>query len=241
MAPPVLTTERLAAAYGPVQVLWDIDLEVAPGAAMLLLGANGAGKSTLLATIVGLHPALRGAITLFGERVEHEPAHRRARRHLAYMSEQGIFPPLSIRENLRLGALTTDARTRSERLERVLGLFPELATRLDDPAGGLSGGQRKMVGIAKCLMSDPKLLIMDEPSAGLAPRVVNEVIDRLDALHAEGITIVLAEQNVSFLRLASDVVVLEGGHVRFRGTRETFEHDARLREAFFGLEGLQEL
>lgn len=241
MAPPALTIDGLGAAWGPVQVLWDITFSVEDGAATLVLGANGAGKSTLLATLVGLHEARGGSVSLFGESVDRVPAHRRARLGVAFMSEQGIFPSLSIRENLVLGGLRLRQRERAARIDEVLAMFPELADRLGEPAGSLSGGQRKMVGIAKCLMAAPRLLIMDEPSAGLAPRIVNEVIERLRDLHAQGITLLVAEQNVSFLELATDVIVLEGGRVRFSGPRDAFEHDNQLREAFFGLEGLQEL
>lgn len=241
LVPPALTIDHLGAAWGPVQVLWDVSFVVDDGASTLVLGANGAGKSTLLATLVGLHEARGGSISMFGESVDRVPAHRRARLGVAFMSEQGIFPSLSIRENLVLGGLRLPSKERTSRIDEVLAMFPELTDRLAEPAGSLSGGQRKMVGIAKCLMAAPRLLIMDEPSAGLAPRIVNEVIDRLRDLHGHGITLLVAEQNVSFLELATDVIVLEGGRVRFCGSRDTFEHDNQLREAFFGLEGLQEL
>jgi len=238
---PALSVERLSAAYGAVQVLWDVDLTVAEGAASLLLGANGAGKSTLLACIVGLKRPRTGTISAFGTPIERLAAPRRARAGIAFMSEQGIFPTLSVRENLQLAALRLRGAERAERLAQVLDTFPELAGRLGDLAGSLSGGQRKMVGIAKCLMARPRLLIMDEPSSGLAPKVVGEVVERLAALHASGLTMLIAEQNVSFLSIATDVVVLEGGRVRFAGPESAFEGDQALREAFFGLEGIQEV
>lgn len=222
-------------------VVRELSLTVDLGQAIVVLGANGAGKSTLLRAIVGLLPTSGGTISLFGDDVTRASTAKRARKGMAFMSEQGIFPSLSVKENLQLGAMTNRNRSFDAGLETVLALFPELANRLREPAGSLSGGQRKMVGIAKCVMAQPSLLIMDEPSAGLSPKFVSEVVETLIKLHADGLTLLVAEQNVEFLKLAQTAVVLEGGYVRFNGPVAELSNNKTLHDAFFGIDSIQEI
>lgn len=203
---------------------------------MLLLGANGAGKTTLLKSIVGLLPIEDGEVWLFDHSVKRLPAPKRITLGLSFMSELGIFPSLSVDDNLRLGAHGVARREIEARLEEAYTAFPDLVGRRKEVAGTLSGGQRKMVGISKCLMAHPKILLMDEPSAGLSPKYVNEVVNHLNILRKSGLTLLVAEQNVSFLAAADEACVLEGGRINFRGTINEFEQDEKLHEAFFGLD-----
>lgn len=241
MAAPALDVKNITIAYSGMAVVRELSLTVDLGQAIVVLGANGAGKSTLLRAIVGLLPTSGGTISLFGDDVTRASTAKRARKGMAFMSEQGIFPSLSVKENLQLGAMTNRNRSFDAGLETVLALFPELANRLREPAGSLSGGQRKMVGIAKCVMAQPSLLIMDEPSAGLSPKFVSEVVETLIKLHADGLTLLVAEQNVEFLKLAQTAVVLEGGYVRFNGPVAELSNNKTLHDAFFGIDSIQEI
>jgi len=236
-AGPLLAVRGLAGGHGALQVLWDIDLDVAAGSVVVVLGANGAGKTTLLTTVAGHLPALAGQVFLDGVDVSRVGPAARARLGLAWMSEQAVFPELSVRENLRLGAWRLGRRAAREAVTDVLEHFPELAGRLGAPAGTLSGGQRKLLGLGKALAGRPRVLVLDEPSAGLSPAYVNEVVERLRALRSDGYAVLLAEQNVAFLALADRVAVLEGGRVRFRGTPADLEGDRDLAAAFFGITG----
>jgi branched-chain amino acid transport system ATP-binding protein len=164
----LLTLRGVQSGYGAMQILWGVDLDVGEGETVLLLGANSAGKTTLLRTIIGLLPCWQGSIEFAGERLEHLAPDKRIQRGIAFMSELGVFPTLSIEENIRLGGyFLSDGEVR-KRSVRLFDLFPDLAKKRREPAASLSGGQRKMLGIAKVLVSEPKLLLMDEPSsAGL--------------------------------------------------------------------------
>ncbi len=241
MEPLALEINGVSSGYGRVQVLWDVSFTVNQGSVIVLLGANGAGKTTLLKVIVGLVKAWSGEVKAFGEDIGRLNTARRVRNGIAYMSEQGIFPGLSVRENLALGAGRASKAEVRERLSLVYDMFPELVERGKSLAGSLSGGQRKMVGISKCLMAKPKLLILDEPSSGLSPKFVAEVVEQLHTLRSFGITMVIAEQNVSFLETADSACVLEGGRINFSGGVDEFEGDEALHAAFFGLEGIQEV
>ncbi|KJE75382.1 ABC transporter ATP-binding protein [Ferrimicrobium acidiphilum] len=241
MAALALEVKDITIAYSGMAVVRELSLEVDPGQAIVILGANGAGKSTLLRAIVGLLPTSGGTVSLFGDDVTKASTAKRARKGLAFMSEQGIFPSLSVKENLQLGAMTNRNRSFDAGLETVLALFPELGGRLNEPAGSLSGGQRKMVGIAKCVIAQPSLLIMDEPSAGLSPKFVSEVVETLITLHSDGMTLLVAEQNVEFLKFAQTAVVLEGGYVRFNGPVAELSNNKTLHDAFFGIESIQEI
>ncbi|MHB1525506.1 MAG: ABC transporter ATP-binding protein [Candidatus Dormibacteria bacterium] len=233
----LLLVDGVGSGYGSMQVLWDVSLRISRGEGVLLLGANGAGKTTLLKAISGLLPLKSGSIRLDGAGIDHLRADQRVRRGAGVMTEQGVFPTLSVEDNLRLGAYTLPRAAVSMVMKDVYQLFPELFGRRRDVVGSLSGGQRKLVAVAKALMCRPQLLIMDEPSAGLSPRYVKEVVSQLMAVRQRGLSLLVAEQNVAFLELADRVYVLEGGRVRFEGTVSALEGNQAVREAFFGLGG----
>lgn len=221
--------------YGAMQILWGIDLDVGAGETVLLLGANSAGKTTLLRTIIGLLPCWSGTIAFEGEALQTLPPDQRIRRGIAFMSELGVFPTLSIEENIRLGGyFLSDAQVR-KRGALLFDLFPDLAKKRRDLAASLSGGQRKMLGIAKVLVSEPKLLLMDEPSSGLAPVFVKQVIEVLKTAIGQGTSLLIAEQNVAFLALADRGFLIDGGRVKLSGTRAELEASDAVREAYFGL------
>lgn len=235
MADYALELRGVNSGYGNLPILWDIDLRVEESVTMVVLGANGAGKSTLLKTIVGILPATSGTIFVAGRPVEHLRVDQRIGLEMSYMSEQGIFPSLTIEENLQLGCYLADKSTMAGRIDEVYTYFPELKERRRTIAGSLSGGQRKMVGVAKALVSDPRLLIMDEPSSGLSPFFVKELVARLKEIKDQHRTLLVAEQNVSFLEIADSACVIEGGRIQFTGSVQEFEADEQLRNAFFGL------
>jgi branched-chain amino acid transport system ATP-binding protein len=235
MAEWLLEARGIEAGYGQVQVLWGAGITVRPRESVVLLGANGAGKTTLLKVIVGLVPAWRGEVRLDGADVTALRTDRRVRRGMAYMSELGVFPGLTIDENLRIGGQFAERAALSRRLQELYEVFPDLAARKRGLAGSLSGGQRKMLGIAKALASGPKVLVMDEPSAGLSPLFVQQVIAVLGRFRGEGLAMLIAEQNVAFLDLADRVSTLEGGRVRFEGSVAALHADDALHRAYFGL------
>jgi branched-chain amino acid transport system ATP-binding protein len=231
----LLGLQNIQSGYGAMQVLWGVDLDVAVGETVLLLGANSAGKSTLLRSLIGLLPCWQGSIRFEGEAIEHLPSEQRIRRGIAFMSELGVFPSLSIDENIALGGyFLSDAQVR-QRKERLFALFPDLASKRRDAAGTLSGGQRKMLGIAKVLVSEPKLLLMDEPSSGLAPVFVKQVIEVLKSSIGSGTSLLIAEQNVAFLQLADRGYLIDHGKVKLSGTRAELEASDAVRETYFGL------
>ncbi|MGH7057503.1 MAG: ABC transporter ATP-binding protein [Acetobacteraceae bacterium] len=231
----LLEVQGLASGYGVLQILWDISLEVRPDESVLLLGANGAGKTTLLRTIVGLIRAWEGTIRFRGQDITHLTPDARIRRGIAFMSELGVFPGLSIKENLRMGGYFLNNAEVRRRAEPLYALFPDLAKRKREPAASLSGGQRKMLGLAKALMAEPALLIMDEPSAGLAPVFVKEMVKTLGGMHGKGMALLIAEQNVSFLPLAERGYLLEGGRVRFSGDTKSLRESGAVRAAYLGV------
>jgi len=232
---PLLQARGVDAGYGTMQVLWGVDLDVRPGETVLLLGANGAGKTTFLKTLVGLIETRRGSIELAGRDVTRMRSSDRMRLGMTYMSELAVFPDLSIEENLKVGAQALGHADPGARAEELYGLFPVLREKRRNPASSLSGGQRKMLGIAKALAAEPKLLVMDEPSAGLSPLFVKEVIRVLGDLQKQGLALLIAEQNIGFLEVATRVFVLEGGGIRFSGTVAEMTDNEALRRAYFGL------
>jgi branched-chain amino acid transport system ATP-binding protein len=235
MSEPLLRMAGVEAGYGKIQVLWGVDLDVRRGESVVLLGPNGAGKTTTLKCLQGLLPARGGKIVFDGEDITTSNARRRVQAGLSYMSELGVFPELTIEENLDLGALFVARKVARRRIAQLYDLFPILTERRRHLAGGLSGGQRKMLGIAKAMASEPKLLAMDEPSAGLSPLLVSTVIKSLAALRAEGLSMLIAEQNVKFLELGDRVFTMEDGRVGFTGTPAQIVADDGLRRAYFGL------
>jgi branched-chain amino acid transport system ATP-binding protein len=230
-----LEVQALQAGYGAMQVLWGIDLQVQPGQTVLLLGANSAGKTTLLRTLIGLLPCSAGQIVFDGQRIDTLRPDQRIRRGIAFMSELGVFPTLSIDENIALGGYFLPQARMKQRREQLFELFPDLARKHRDAASTLSGGQRKMLGIAKVLVAEPRLLLMDEPSSGLAPVFVKQVIDVLRTTIGGGTSLLIAEQNVAFLALADRGYLLDHGKVRASGTREELEASDAVRETYFGL------
>lgn len=231
----LLVARGIEAGYGKVQVLWGVGIDVHPRESVVLLGANGAGKTTLLKVIVGLMPAWHGEVRLGTENVTALRTDRRVRRGVSYMSELGVFPGLTIDENLRIGGQFAERSALARRINELYSVFPDLAARRRALAGSLSGGQRKMLGIGKALASMPKVLVMDEPSAGLSPLFVQQVIETLGRFRTEGLAMLIAEQNVAFLNLADRVLTLEGGRIRFEGTVEQLHADDALHRAYFGL------
>jgi branched-chain amino acid transport system ATP-binding protein len=223
------------AGYGTMQVLWGVDLDVKPGETVLLLGANGAGKTTFLKTLVGLIEVRDGAIRLGGQDVTRMRSSDRMRLGMTYMSELAVFPDLSIEENLRVGAQALGHANPGARAEELYGIFPVLRDKRRNPASSLSGGQRKMLGIAKALAAEPRLLVIDEPSAGLSPLFVKEVLRILGDLRGRGLSLLIAEQNIGFLEVATRVFVLEGGRIRFSGSVAEMTDNEALRRAYFGL------
>jgi branched-chain amino acid transport system ATP-binding protein len=234
-AEPLLQLSGIDGGYGRVQVLWGVDLEVYERETVVLLGANGAGKTTLLKAAMGLIPVWSGRILFGGEDVTHLRTDRRVRKGMVYMSETAVFAGLTIAENIHIGAQFLPKREIRARIDELYAVFPALGERRSALASSLSGGQRKMLGIAKALAGNPRLLIMDEPSAGLSPLFVKEVIRILAQFRGHGVTLLIAEQNVKFLELADRAYSLDGGRIGFAGTvREMHENDA-LRRAYFGL------
>ena len=231
----LLELTGIESGYGPMKILWGIDLEVRPSETVLLLGANSAGKTTLLRTIIGLLPTWQGEIRFEGDRIDRLPPDQRIRRGIAYMSELGVFPGMTIAENIRLGGYFLSEAEVRRRSRKLYDLFPDLAKKRRDLAASLSGGQRKMLGIAKVLVSEPKLLLMDEPSSGLAPVFVKQVVQVLRTSIGHGTALLLAEQNVAFLPLADRGYLIDGGRVRLSGTREELDKSDAVREAYFGL------
>jgi branched-chain amino acid transport system ATP-binding protein len=231
----LLTASGVQAGYGTMQVLWGIDLDVGAGETVLLLGANGAGKTTFLKSLVGLLETRHGTIKLGGEDITGMRSSDRMRRGMTYMSELGVFPDLTIEENIRIGAQALGHADPAGRMEELYRLFPVLREKRRALASSLSGGQRKMLGIAKALSAEPRLLVMDEPSAGLSPLFVKEVIRVLSGLQGRGLALLIAEQNIGFLEVATRVFVLEGGHIRFSGTVAEMSGNEELHRAYFGL------
>jgi branched-chain amino acid transport system ATP-binding protein len=231
----LLDAKGIDAGYGTMQVLWGVDLDVRPGETVLLLGANGAGKTTFLKSLVGLIETRHGSIRLGGGDVTRMRSSDRMRLGMAYMSELAVFPDLSIEENIRVGAQALGHTDPGARVEELYHLFPVLRDKRRNPASSLSGGQRKMLGIAKALAAEPRLLVMDEPSAGLSPLFVKEVIRILSELRGRGLALLIAEQNIGFLEVATRVFVLEGGRIRFSGTVAEMSGNEDLHRAYFGL------
>lgn len=233
----LLELKNVTASYGDVQVLWGVTFAVLEGEIATLVGANGAGKSTTLKAISGVVRATDGQIVFDGDRIDELPAHKIAARGIAHVPEgRRLFPLMSVRENLELGAISSEARRRRlESFERVFALFPKLKERAGQIAGTLSGGEQQMAAIARGLMARPRVLILDEPSLGLAPIIVREMFEIIQTINREGITILLVEQNVQqSLKLADRAYVLENGRVVLSGTGSDLLNDQRVREAYLG-------
>jgi branched-chain amino acid transport system ATP-binding protein len=219
-----LEVRGIESGYGKIQVLWGVDVTLQEGSMVAVLGPNGAGKTTLLRTVMGIIRAWRGSVMMYGLDITSMPSHRRVELGLTMVPEgRRLFPDLTVRENLELGAYTRRARERIvETLELVFNLFPRLKERLHQKAGSLSGGEQQMLAIARALMTRPKVLMLDEPSQGLAPKIAWEVAETLDKIRREvGISVILVEQNVALaLEKADYIYLLEQGRVVLEGFRE---------------------
>jgi branched-chain amino acid transport system ATP-binding protein len=234
---PLLEVAGVTAGYRRLQVLWGVDLAVYEHETVVLLGANGAGKTTLLKAIMRLVDSWAGRIAFAGEDITRLRTDQRVRRGIVFMSETSGFPGLTIEENVLIGAQFLPRHRARQRIDALYAVFPALAERRRALAGSLSGGQRKMLGIAKALVGDPRLLVMDEPSAGLSPLYVKEVIGVLGQFRDQKLALLIAEQNVRFLALADRVYTLDNGRIGFSGTVAAMQENDALRRAYFGLKG----
>ena len=236
----MLDARGLTSGYGAGSVVRGVSLAVRAGEIVALIGANGAGKSTLLKTVSGLLATGAGELVFAGERIERMSTSERMRRGLAHVPEgRQVFAGLSVEDNLRLGTYAQPQLGEAETLRRfadVFTLFPMLQERLHAPAGTLSGGQQQMLAIARGLMSRPRMLLLDEPSLGLAPLLVKEVFERVAGLRRQGLAILLAEQNArQTLAIADRAYVLESGRVVLEGTGAALLHDPQVAERYLGM------
>ena len=234
----MLEIRQLAIAYGDAPAVWDATLDVREREIVSVIGPNGAGKSTLVNTIAGLQRPRSGVLRFAGADLAAVAAHRICRHGIALVPEgRRLFTRMSVEENLEVGCYRAEARrARTATLERVYALFPILRERRRQLAGSLSGGQQQMVAIGRALMARPRLLLLDEPSLGLAPAVVDAMFGIIRAIHAEGVAILLVEQNVvRALEIANRAYVLEEGRIVAEGAPDVLRRDARIQEAYLGL------
>ena len=234
----MLEVRGIDAGYGDVQVLFSLSLSVKDGEIVTLLGSNGAGKTTTLRCIGGVVSPRKGEVIFKGQSLSKVAPSERARLGIAQVPEgRELWPQLTVRENLELGAYHARARKRvGQNLERVNGLFPRLLERRSQLAGSLSGGEQQMCAIGRALMSEPQVLLLDEPSLGLAPIVVDQVFDVIRQLHSSGMTILLVEQNLAAaLEIATRGYVIETGQVKLQGNAGELRSDPKIRSAYLGL------
>jgi branched-chain amino acid transport system ATP-binding protein len=230
----MLVAEGIEGFYGRAQVLFGVSLSVAAGEVVALLGRNGAGKSTTLKAILGLVPVAGGTVAFEGTRIERLAPYRIARLGLGYVPEdRRIFTGLTVMENLEVGRRVARAGTRAWTPERLFDLFPNLGAMRDRPGGRMSGGEQQMLTIARTLMGNPRLVLLDEPSEGLAPVIVEEMARTIRTLKAEGISVLLCEQNLHFAGAVADRVhIVEKGRIRYGGTMAELMADASARAEF---------
>ena len=234
----MLAVEGLDLYYGDAQALAGVSLEVPQGEIVAIVGANGAGKSSLIRAIAGIERARAGRIAFKGRDITRLESHAICNLGIGQVAEgRQVFPNLTVEENLQMGALLPRARARAKpAMDEVVAMFPKLAERRDQLAGTLSGGEQQMLAIGRCLMGQPELIMFDEPSLGLAPLVVQEVLRAIRALNARGITVLLVEQNVAVsLKISGHAYVLENGGVVMSGTGAALLRDDRVRQAYLGL------
>jgi branched-chain amino acid transport system ATP-binding protein len=234
----MLRLRSIDAGYGAFQALFGVDLDVNAGEAVGVIGPNGAGKTTLMRVISGLIRPAKGTISMEGADVVATPAHRIIEMGIAHVPEnRRLFPRLSVEDNLKMGAFIPAARARfAERLEFVFDLFPRMKERRTQLAGTMSGGEQQMCAIGRALMSDPKLLLLDEPSAGLAPVVVQQVFELVRRIRASGLTVLIVEQNVQqVLKVVDRAYLLEAGSIRASGTSAEMLASDTIKEAYLGV------
>jgi branched-chain amino acid transport system ATP-binding protein len=234
----MLQVRELDLYYGDAQALDRVSLDVAAGEIVAIVGANGAGKSSLIRSIAGMEKPRSGKVLFQGKEITGRESHEICNLGIGQVAEgRQIFPSLTVLENLQMGAMLPRARAAAKRnLDDVLALFPRLAERRHQLAGTMSGGEQQMVAIGRCLMGAPELIMFDEPSLGLAPLVVQEVLHSIHVLNGRGLTILLVEQNVAVsLKISSSAYVLENGRIVMSGTGDGLLHDDRVRQAYLGL------
>jgi branched-chain amino acid transport system ATP-binding protein len=233
----VLEVENLRSAYGRIEVLKGVSLQVRAGEVVALVGANGAGKTTLLRALSGVQPMTSGEIRFKGQRIDRLPPHQRVELGITQSPEgRQVFGPLTVEDNLRLGAYRRRDKEIEQDRERIFAMFPILAEKRQLLAGGLSGGQQQMLAIGRALMGRPKLLLLDEPSLGLSPLLVDQILDAIVSLRKDGITVLLVEQNASAaLAIADRGYVLETGKVAYSGTGSSLLADPQVKAAYLGI------
>ncbi|MCK6393897.1 ABC transporter ATP-binding protein [Zoogloea sp.] len=236
-ATPILQLRDTRVAYGAIEAVRGISLELAPGELVSLIGANGAGKTTTLNAIAGTLGTVGGQILYQGQPIDKLPAHKRLRQGLALVPEgRGIFTRLTVEENLRMGAYCRrDDDAVDADMERIFGMLPRVKERLQQVAGTLSGGEQQMVAIGRALLSRPRLLLLDEPSMGLAPLVVEKIFEVIASVAAEGVTVLLVEQNANLaLEFSSRAYVMESGAITLSGSGADLLADPKVRAAYLG-------
>lgn len=233
----MLSVKDLRSGYGRIEALHGVSLDVAAGEIVTLVGANGAGKTTLLRAISGVQPILSGRIYFAGRPIEHTPPHTRVTLGIAQVPEgRQLFAPLSVEDNLKLGAWTRRAIEPGTGLDRVYNLFPMLAELRHTIAGALSGGQQQLLAIGRALTANPRLLLLDEPSMGLAPILVDQILNVILNLKRAGLTVLLVEQNaMAALGIADRGYVLETGTISASGAASDIKNDHRIRQAYLGI------
>lgn len=234
----MLQIRDLNVLYGDYQVLWDVSMDVGKGQVVAVLGPNGSGKSTVLKAIMGLAPVRSGSVMFEGSDLTKVPTHEMVGRGISMVLERRrLFPQMTVRENVMLGAYHRSVNKRTgDRLEWVESMFPILVERRDQVAGRMSGGEQQMVAIARSLMSKPRLLLMDEPYLGLAPRIVKQIADLIKRVNQEGITVIFNEQNVQLsFGLSHRGYLLEGGRVVLSGTGDEMIHSDVIRRVYLGV------
>ena len=231
----MLEIRGLAAGYLGERVIDEIDIEVGSGEAVVIVGSNGAGKTTLFRAIAGLLPPMAGRVTFDGKDLTRRPAHRIARAGIAYVpAERHLFPAMTLKSNLHLGAYPQ--RPDRATLELLYDLFPRLQVRQRQQAGTLSGGEQQMLAVGRALMARPRLLMLDEPTTGLAPKIAQAAFEALEGLKSGGMTLLIAEQQVPLaLAVANRGYVLENGHIRLSGTAEELEGNPEVQRAYLGI------
>ncbi|WP_119460004.1 ABC transporter ATP-binding protein [Rhodospirillaceae bacterium SYSU D60014] len=237
MTGQMLTIEKLNSFYGRAHILFDVALEAARGEVVALLGRNGAGKSTTFRSIMGLVESRRGHIAFAGQDISRRPPHEIARLGLGYVPEdRRIFTDLTVMENLEVGRQPPRREGASWTPERLFALFPNLAEMRDRPGGRMSGGEQQMLTIARTLMGNPAMILLDEPSEGLAPRIIEMMAHAILELKKEGVTVILSEQNLHFASVVSDrAYVIEKGRIRYQGTMKELAADEDVRRAYLTL------
>ena len=233
----MLSVESLASGYGRIEVLHKVSMEVRDGEIVAIVGANGAGKTTLLRAISGVQPITAGSIIFSGKPIETLPAHVRVALGIVQVPEgRQLFAPLSVEDNLKLGSWSRRSVDLNAELARIYALFPVLAALRRSPAGTLSGGQQQMLAIGRALMAKPRVLLLDEPSLGLAPILVDQILEIIRSFKRDGVTVLLIEQNArAALAIADRGYVLETGRVTATGTAMDIQADERVRAAYLGV------